>query len=96
MNRPQFSFLGLAERLREEGLFPDGAAGDLEIVNKVEHAAVSWLLHKSGSPYNSNYQVCSFPQKRYVLNEVKSQVGLGSTRRPIHRKVGGGWTATVS
>jgi len=39
---------GLAERLSEEGLFPEGAAGDLEIVNKVEDAAVSWLLHKSG------------------------------------------------
>ena len=25
------------------------AALDMEIVNKVEHADVSWLLHKSGS-----------------------------------------------
>ena len=38
--------IGLAERLREEGLLLDGAALDLEIVNKVEQADVSWLLHK--------------------------------------------------
>ena len=59
MNRPQYSFLGLAERLREEGLFPEGAAGDLEVVNKVEHAAVSWLLHKSGCLSNLDYKVSS-------------------------------------
>ena len=93
----EFSILsGLAERLREEGLFPEGAAGDMEIVNKVEHAAVSWLLHKSVSPSISNYQVCSSPQKQQVLNEVIPQVRLGSTRRSIQRKMGWGCTATFS
>ena len=38
----------LAERLREEGLKLEGAAADMEIVNKVDKAEVSWLLHKSG------------------------------------------------
>jgi len=39
---------GLAERLKEEGVMLEGAALDMEIVNKVEDAEVSWLLHKSG------------------------------------------------
>ena len=38
--------LGLAERLKEEGVMLEGAALDMEIVNKVEDADVSWLLHK--------------------------------------------------
>ena len=59
LNRSPNSFSGLAERLSEEGLFPEGAAGDLEIVNKVEDAAVSWLLHKSGCLSNLDYKVSS-------------------------------------